>query len=788
MAPRTGTDILQLKEGDKDRRTRKPLRWDYFNTQLQIDPSKERTAGAFRAFVVADLQRTTPIITLTEWTDLVHGQKRARHSKNYPNYAAISHVWDPSNETLGTAKHARRPLKVRIKDKPYTQVISWHGLVEAADAASQLGCTYLWLDFLCIDQIPRDEENREKQLQIYNMGNIYKNARNVICMLGGVSAVQSLTSRTGWMDRAWTLQEATLNWRRTYAYVKWPYLTRFTINTPGSSKGLDINFMPVTRQPDNKHMLIKLRNLLEMSLLTLDATSTPPSLSLPIGFKVLCLDGGSDEKFNTARASRAAKNAMLSVFSALSRELRLAGVWRAMLLRISTKPVDIVYSVMGLFDVEVDPYREDRKVQYLFNDLARKAAAIGKNAGMGWLVIGGVLGSVGKLNRDRKSFLIPRVPDYTRKEKRPTYTFNGRQVLSAKVVDDSKTSIKKYDIQFHTNSRPHIMCARILKVANITNKTSGPLFNTASFTIDGKRSQCRYNGTIRDGIRAMVVGTVGTWGDIGGRYDNQHYVMFMEWTTRNGWVLKGDGIVTNISDTWLKLKPRWDFTVGKGGQRVRRMWPCNSIDWDKPVMRTKRLSMSYGVLPLKNYVFNASDVVPKRRIHWFGLKGDRPSSKKWHTFEFWNESYSRLPTKVLERNYPLKLVACSSANPPDYIDVQSTSRLYEFVYLPMELTDVSMGLAGPDTWSKIAGTGNIENLNALSYRVSVWFTKYVIYLKSVPKGPKRSKPEFTNTAVAPYSRKKKRVRVLNSDYVITRVRVTIFLMVNSFGSNNTFRT
>ncbi|KAM6495076.1 hypothetical protein JOM56_009699, partial [Amanita muscaria] len=447
-------------------------------------------------------------------------------------YAAISHVWDPSNETLGTAKHANRPLKIRIKDKPYTQVISWHGLVEAADAASKLKCTHLWLDFLCLDQIPRGKEDREKELQIYNMGNIYKNARNVICMLGGVSAVQSLTSRTGWMDRAWTLQEATLNWRRTYAYVKWPYLTRFTINTPGSSKGLDINFMPV-----------------------------------------LCLDGGSDEKFNTARASRAAKNAMLSVFSAPSRELRLAGVWRAMLLRTSTKPVDIVYSVMGLFDVKIGPYGEDRNVQYLFNDLARKAAAINKNAGMGWLVIGGVLGSVGKLNRDRMSFLIPRVPDYTRKEKRPTYTFNGRQVLSAKVVDDSKTSIKKYHIQFHTNSQPHIMCAFILKVANITNKTSGRQFNTASFTIDGKQSRCRYHGTIRDGIWAMVVGTVGSWGDTRGQYDNQHYVMFMEWTTRNGWVLKGDGIVTNISDTWLTRKPRWDFTVGKGGQRVRRMWP-----------------------------------------------------------------------------------------------------------------------------------------------------------------------------------------------------------------------
>jgi hypothetical protein len=105
-------------------------------------------------------------------------------------------------------------------------------------------------------------------------------------------------------------------------------------------------------------------------------------------------------------------------------------------------------------------------------------------------------------------------------------------------------------------------------------------------------------------------------------------------------------------------------------------------------------------------------------------------------------------------------VACWSPDPPDYIDVESTSQLYGFVYLPMEWTDVSLGRASMNVLQQ-ALTKGFMGVN--SYLVAVRFTKYVIYLKSVPD--KQQKTPFTNTAVSPYLVKPEQVQVLNGNYI-----------------------
>lgn len=104
-----------------------------------------------------------------------------------PCYAAISHTWEQSEDVLRRIREANRSLLIETGlEKPHE--ISWLGLVQAATAARELKCQYLWLDLLCLNQLSKDD----KKLQISNMHNIYSNAAAVIVMFGGVGAAQGL--------------------------------------------------------------------------------------------------------------------------------------------------------------------------------------------------------------------------------------------------------------------------------------------------------------------------------------------------------------------------------------------------------------------------------------------------------------------------------------------------------------------------------------------------------------------------------------------------------------------
>jgi hypothetical protein len=129
-----------------------------------------------------------------------------------------------------------------------------------------------------------------------------------------------------------------------------------------------------------------------------------------------------------------------------------------MFLRTSEHPIDVVYSVMGLFDLQIDPYRKNRQAEYLFQDLARKAAASTIYMYIGspcWLTLGRITGqnSAFYIPRDSASQLLPQFPDIQNNQP-PTY-HNGISVVD--MVDNSGNIIKKFDIKFITHSHPHIV-------------------------------------------------------------------------------------------------------------------------------------------------------------------------------------------------------------------------------------------------------------------------------------------------------------------------------------------
>jgi hypothetical protein len=192
--------MLQLREGDMEV-------WKYGNNSID---------GALRLVSVEGiLNPKLARIDLTEWTNSHIWPERGDSSGiGIPRYAALSHVWESSEEVMSICAAADRPLSVDTgKSKPH--VISWLGLTQAATAAKELQCGYLWLDFLCLNQ----RSPQDKALQIQNMAKVYSNAGAVIVMVGGVGAAQSISSTSSWINRAWTLQEATLC-DETYVLVR----------------------------------------------------------------------------------------------------------------------------------------------------------------------------------------------------------------------------------------------------------------------------------------------------------------------------------------------------------------------------------------------------------------------------------------------------------------------------------------------------------------------------------------------------------------------------------------
>jgi hypothetical protein len=160
------TEILSFHE-------RSTQTWRYSNIGVP---------GAFRGLLVNDLlSPESKVVRLFEWRNIDWSR-----AESIPKYAAISHVWKLSPDVEKVANEANEPLNVDIGNGGI-HTLSTFGLGQAATAAKYLGCEYIWLDLLSINQRSHDD----KVLQIKQMGNIHKSASAVLIMTGGVSAAQS---------------------------------------------------------------------------------------------------------------------------------------------------------------------------------------------------------------------------------------------------------------------------------------------------------------------------------------------------------------------------------------------------------------------------------------------------------------------------------------------------------------------------------------------------------------------------------------------------------------------
>ncbi|EMD33502.1 hypothetical protein CERSUDRAFT_142503 [Gelatoporia subvermispora B] len=258
----------------------------------------------------------------------------------FPNvrYCALSYVWrgvaasGDSQEEFGT---------FAVKGAEDGDPVSIDVLMHASVAATKEGSTHLWLDRLCILQT----NDEDKAWQISRMYDIYRRCNTCLVLPGGLRRLVSLDEETTWIHRAWTLQEATAP-DCTKVLFTWSAGSGWFY---GQSRGDLDEVIP------GKSGLADLEDLLrpylggqsggELGGQTFFTTEEDkPEHRILIQPAIFgCYD------------SPAHVFALMGVLYARDTDANAPAVWRSALMRTSSRPVDMIFSIMGLFDVSLDP-------------------------------------------------------------------------------------------------------------------------------------------------------------------------------------------------------------------------------------------------------------------------------------------------------------------------------------------------------------------------------------------------------------------------------------------------
>ncbi|KAK0471355.1 hypothetical protein IW261DRAFT_1553532 [Armillaria novae-zelandiae] len=119
-------------------------------------------------------------------------------SSPLPPFAAISYPWRDLQLPSGSSTSS-----FSVSGATHADPISIDVLRTACLAARMFSCDYIWLDRLCILQT----QKKDKNWQIQRMFSIYKACNICLVLPGGLVRLAGLDEPTTWIDRAWTLQE-----------------------------------------------------------------------------------------------------------------------------------------------------------------------------------------------------------------------------------------------------------------------------------------------------------------------------------------------------------------------------------------------------------------------------------------------------------------------------------------------------------------------------------------------------------------------------------------------------
>jgi hypothetical protein len=262
------------------------------------------------------------------------------------SYAAISYPW----RDLQLHKDAAPPEGCfGVVGAEHADAISVDVLRTACTAASHFGVRKLWLDRLCILQ----ENKEDKNWQIQRMFKVYSYSDPCLIFPGGLVRLASLDEPTTWIDRAWTLQEAAANPNRDSVKLVFSF-------PHADFQEFAQRFIPLGYTPEFISSLDRTNKYLQYIIEpSRSAACNLHQFAFRIAFGTEAL-----EYFNRKTPSHGPTTFPIRMIShsalkmlkqgiAFDKSINRQFLWMSAFVRTSSRPVDMIFSIMGLMGVEI---------------------------------------------------------------------------------------------------------------------------------------------------------------------------------------------------------------------------------------------------------------------------------------------------------------------------------------------------------------------------------------------------------------------------------------------------
>ncbi|KAF7336424.1 Ankyrin repeat-containing protein [Mycena sanguinolenta] len=289
-------------------------------------------------------------------TELVSDNKLSIYEfQNFPSvpYSAISYVW------RGNSVDANYPGSAfSVRGAEDGDPLGVEVLHDACQASLMKKARYLWIDRLCIMQM----NSEDKHFQIQEMYRIYCSCAVCLVVPGGLRRLVRLDEETTWIHRGWTLQEALAP---AVSLVMFAWKLGNAKARGGDNSG------EIEEVTPNRSALATLSLIVDactVGTISISSAESPQNISAEATIFSSQPSARSYKDLPFWRPTRrimAPNVSALAVAKAeeLSQDEREYAIWQSALMRTSSRPVDMVFSIMGLFGVTLDTrkfHKDDR--------------------------------------------------------------------------------------------------------------------------------------------------------------------------------------------------------------------------------------------------------------------------------------------------------------------------------------------------------------------------------------------------------------------------------------------
>ncbi|KAH7886414.1 hypothetical protein F5I97DRAFT_1276372 [Phlebopus sp. FC_14] len=283
------------------------------------------------------------------------------------SYATISYIWSGKLADLADVR------TFRVLGALTAHPVSVDVLNHACLVAEKQGAGYIWLDLLCIMQA----SDSDKAWQIEHMYEFFANCNICIILPAGMQYIARLDEETGWIHRGWTLQE-TLVPKRTVVLFRWSFGSGFVV--------VGTYFSPSNTIEE----IIPGRSAIAAVKDIIDACS----VGFMYFFREFPRHNAPRQPLFMVKARIFGHQSpnLLSLAAAMDDvvgvepDVREHAIWQCAMMRTTYYPVDMVFSIMGLFGVilSVSDFAQGDRIGATIA-LAKKILESGKSAS--WLGI-----------------------------------------------------------------------------------------------------------------------------------------------------------------------------------------------------------------------------------------------------------------------------------------------------------------------------------------------------------------------------------------------------------------